>query len=248
MVILKTPEEVEKIAVAANIVFQTLSALEEKVQPGVTLRELDQLAEEIILKEGAMPAFKGYRGFKATLCTSVNEEVVHGIPSDRPLKEGDIVGIDCGAIRDGFYGDAARTFPVGKVSEEATQLIATTAESLNRAIEQMQVGNRLHDISYAVQEYAESCGFSVVRDFVGHGIGRDLHEEPPVPNFGKKNTGIKLEAGLVLAIEPMVNVGTQDVRLLDDGWTVVTLDGKLSAHFEDTIAITDNGPRILSRG
>ncbi len=247
MVILKSPAEIEKIAAASEIVAKVLREIEPLVRPGVTTLELDQFAEDVICQAGAEPAFKGYRGFSGTLCTSVNDEVVHGIPGDRRVQEGDILSLDCGAILEGFYGDAARTFPVGEISPEAAKLIKATAESLDRGIKQMRVGNRLYDISWAVQQHAESHGYTVVRDFVGHGIGRSLHEEPPVPNFGKKNTGMKLEAGMVLAIEPMVNMGVSEVRLLGDGWTAVTLDGKLSAHFEDTIAITEDGPRILTR-
>jgi methionyl aminopeptidase len=247
MVILKSPAEIEKIVSASAIVIKVLRELEEKIRPGVTTLELDAFAEELICKERGKPAFKGYRGYTATLCTSFNEEVVHGIPGPRELREGDILSIDCGVILDGYFGDAARTYPVGKISSDAQRLIQATSDCLDRGIEQMQPGNRLYDISWAIQDCAESRGFSVVRDFVGHGIGQNLHEEPPVPNFGKKGTGMRLEPGLVLAIEPMVNLGTPDVRLQDDGWTAVTLDGKLSAHFEDTIVITEGEPRILTR-
>lgn len=247
MVVLKSLAEIEKIARAGALVAKLLEEIEVLVRPGITTGELDAIAEAMILKAGAKPAFKGYRGFTATLCTSVNEEVVHGIPGARSLEEGDILSIDCGAIIEGYFGDAARTFPVGQVSSEAQRLIDVTAESLNRAIQEMVVENRLHDISWAVQEYAERHGYSVVRDFVGHGIGRNLHEEPPVPNFGRKNTGMKLETGLVLAIEPMINAGGSEVKILDDGWTAVTKDGKISAHFEDTIAVTEDGPQVLTR-
>ncbi len=247
MVILKSGAEIKKMAVAGAVVGTVHREIVEQIKPGVTTAELDQFAEKLIRKQGGTPAFKGYRGFKGTLCISVNDEVVHGIPGDRVLEEGDIVSLDCGAIVDGYFGDAARTFPVGKISAQAQKLIDVTSQSLNDGIEQMLVGNRLHDISAAVQNCAEKAGFTVVKDFVGHGIGRDLHEEPPVPNYGKKNTGMKLEPGLVLAIEPMINEGTDQVRLLDDGWTAVTLDGQLSAHFEDTIAITEEGPKILTR-
>jgi methionyl aminopeptidase len=247
MVILKSAEEIEKIARACEVVSNVLVAISQEVRPGVTTRDLDRFAEEFIVAAGAKPAFKGYRGFTGTLCTSLNEQVVHGIPGSRVLKEGDLLSVDCGAIVDGFYGDAARSFAVGKVSVEAQAVMDVTRESLDKGIEQMRVGKRLHDISWAVQQHAEAHGFSVVRDFVGHGIGRNLHEEPPVPNYGRPDTGMKLEAGLVLAIEPMVNVGSEAVRILDDGWTAVTVDGKLSAHFEDTIAITREGPRILTR-
>lgn len=247
MVILKSAAEIEIIAKACAIVAKTLVALEHHVRPGVTTGELDQLAEEMIRAEGALPAFQGYRGYSATLCTSVNEEVVHGIPGKRCLEAGDIVGVDCGAIVEGFYGDAARTFPVGEVSGEALRLLAATQEALDQGLAQVVVGNRLHDISWAIQNCSELKGFSVVRDFVGHGIGRSLHEEPPVPNYGQPHTGIRLEVGLVLAIEPMVNIGTHEVEVLADGWTAVTKDRKLSAHFEDTVALTAEGPRILTR-
>lgn len=247
MVILKSAAEIETIAKACAVVAKTLAALERHVRPGVTTGELDQLAEEMIRAKGALPAFQGYRGYNATLCTSVNEEVVHGIPGKRRLEAGDIVGIDCGAIVEGFYGDAARTFPVGEVSGEVLRLLAATQEALDQGLAQVVVGNRLHDISWAVQNCSELKGFSVVRDFVGHGIGRSLHEEPPVPNYGQPHTGIRLEVGLVLAIEPMVNIGTHEVEVLADGWTAVTKDRKLSAHFEDTVALTAEGPRILTR-
>jgi methionyl aminopeptidase len=247
MVILKSPAEIEKIARACAIVIKVLHEMEEKIHSGVTTLELDTFAEGLIRKEGGKPAFKGYRGYPATLCTSLNDEVVHGIPAPRKLREGDILSIDCGVLLDGYFGDAARTYPVGKISEDAQKLIQTTRDCLDIAIEQMKVGNRLYDISWAVQDCAESQGFSVVRDFVGHGIGQNLHEEPPVPNFGKKDTGMKLEPGLILAIEPMINMGTSEVRLLSDGWTAVTRDGKLSAHFEDTIVVTEGEPRVLTR-
>lgn len=247
MVILKSADEIEKMARASAVVSRTLKALQAEVKPGVSTAELDHFAEELIHKEGAEPAFKGYRGFRSTLCISVNEEVVHGIPGDRKLEVGDIVSLDCGAIVEGYYGDAARTLPVGEVSQEGTKLMQITAESLEHGIAEMRVGKRLHDISAAIQQHVENHGFSVVRDFVGHGIGRNLHEDPPVPNFGKPDTGIRLEAGLVLAIEPMVNAGDASVKVLQDGWTAVTTDGRLSAHFEDTIAITDDGPKILTR-
>jgi len=213
----------------------------------VTTRELDQIAEGVTQKRGARPAFKGYRGYPHSLCASVNEEVVHGMPSGRVLKEGDIVGLDFGVLYQGFYGDAAITLPVGRVSEEAARLIRVTEESLYAAIDQASSGNRLGDISAAVQETAESAGFSVVRDFVGHGIGRNMHEDPQIPNFGKKGRGIELRTGMILAIEPMVNAGRYGVKILPDGWTVITADGSLSAHFEHSVAITENGPDILSR-
>lgn len=246
MVIFKSQNEIDRIRKASQIVARTLNFLEAHVQPGITTRELDQIAESEIRKAGAIPAFKGYRGFPATLCVSVNEEVVHGIPSDRKLKEGDIVGLDLGCIWDGFYGDAAKTFPVGEVSEEAKRLLETTEKSLLIGIDQARVGNRIGDIGFAVQTLAESNGYSVVRDFVGHGIGRNLHEDPQVPNYGNRGQGPRIKAGMVLAIEPMVCQGRADVDVLSDNWTAVTRDGSLAAHFEHSIAITDNGPEILS--
>lgn len=246
MIILKSPAEIEKIRRASKVVAEVLRELETKVRPGVTTRELDRVAEELMRKKGAVPAFKGYRGYPAVLCTSVNEAVVHEIPSNRELREGDIVGIDCGVVVDGYYGDAARTFPVGKIDAESQKLLEVTREALYRGIRLMAVGKRLHDISWAVQSCAESAGFSVVRDFVGHGIGRSLHEEPQVPNFGDPGTGIKMAPGLVLAIEPMVNAGTAAVKVLEDGWTAVTEDGNRSAHFEHTVALTEKGCEILS--
>ncbi len=247
MVILKQPDEIEKARASSRIVAEVLSVLREKVKPGVTTRELDQIAEGVTQKRGARPAFKGYRGYPHSLCASVNEEVVHGMPSGRVLKEGDIVGLDFGVLYQGFYGDAAITLPVGRVSEEAARLIRVTEESLYAAIDQASSGNRLGDISAAVQETAESAGFSVVRDFVGHGIGRNMHEDPQIPNFGKKGRGIELRTGMILAIEPMVNAGRYGVKILPDGWTVITADGSLSAHFEHSVAVTENGPEILSR-
>ena len=247
MVILKQPDEIEKARVSSRIVAEVLSVLRERIKPGVTTRELDKIAEGVTEKRGAKPAFKGYRGYPYSLCTSVNEEVVHGMPSVRVLKEGDIVGLDFGVCCQGFYGDAAITLPVGRVSEEATRLMRVTEQSLYAAIDQASSGNRLGDISAAVQETAESAGYSVVRDFVGHGIGRNLHEDPQIPNFGKKGRGIELQTGMILAIEPMVNAGRYRVRILPDNWTVITADGSLSAHFEHSVAITDNGPEILSR-
>jgi methionyl aminopeptidase len=217
------------------------------VKPGVTTADLDRLAEEFIIGEGAIPAFKGYRGYPATLCTSVNEEVVHGIPSARRLEEGDIIGIDVGAIVEGFYGDAAVTLPVGRISDEAARLIRVTEAALAAGLAQVRAGNRLSDISHAVQTVAEAAGYSVVTDFVGHGIGRNLHEDPQVPNFGKPGEGPRLKEGLVLAIEPMVNIGGHEVEVLSDRWTVVTRDKSLSAHFEHTIAITPDGPKVLTR-
>ena len=225
---------------------RALKYLKAFIREGITTEELDRLAEEYIKRHGGIPAFKGYRGYPRSLCVSVNEEVVHGIPGKRKLKEGDIVSLDLGVLMDGYYGDAAITVPVGKVSELAKKLIKVTEEALYRGIEMARPGNRLSDISHAIQTHVEKAGFSVVREFVGHGIGKQLHEEPQVPNFGPPNRGPRLEPGMVLAIEPMVNTGTWEVRILPNGWTVVTADGGLSAHFEHTVAITDNGPEILS--
>ena len=247
MVILKQPDEIDKAKASSRIVAEVLSVLRERIKPGVTTRELDKIAEGVTEKRGAKPAFKGYRGYPYSLCASVNEEVVHGMPSGRVLKEGDIVGLDFGVYYQGFYGDAAVTLPVGRVSEEAARLMRVTEQSLYAAIDQASSGNRLGDISAAVQETAESAGYSVVRDFVGHGIGRNMHEDPQIPNFGKKGRGIELQTGMILAIEPMVNAGRYRVKILPDGWTVITEDGSLSAHFEHSVAITDNGPEILSR-
>jgi methionyl aminopeptidase len=248
MIVIKSPSEIEKIRRASRVVATVLSQIKERILPGVSTLELDQWAEKCIRGEGALPAFKGYLGYQATLCTSINEEVVHGIPSSkRVLKEGDIIGVDCGAIVDGYYGDSAFTFPVGKVSEPASRLLKVGEESLNRGIEQMTSDKRLFDIGAAIQRYAESHGYSVVRDYVGHGIGTKLHEEPQVPNYGEPNTGPRLKPGMVFAIEPMVNEGTQEVQLLSDGWTVITKDKKLSVHFEHTIVITEKGPEVLTR-
>jgi methionyl aminopeptidase len=248
MIILKTPDEIAVMAKASRVVAEALAVLKSAVKPGVTTDELDRLAESEICARGAIPAFKGYRNYPKTLCASVNEQVVHGIPSKRTLKEGDIVGLDLGAIVGGFYGDSAVTVAVGRIEEKAAALVRITEESLALAIEQAQVGNRLSDISHAVQRHVEAAGYSVVTEFVGHGIGRQLHEEPQVPNYGKPGQGPRLQAGMVLAIEPMVNMGGSAVRVLDDRWTAVTADGSLSAHFEHTIAIQPSGPAlVLSR-
>jgi methionyl aminopeptidase len=247
MVILKSREEIEKLRQSNQIVAEVLRDIVDKVKPGITTSELNRLSEELALKRGAKPAFKGYRGYPYALCTSINAEVVHGMPSDRRLKEGDILSIDFGVDYKGYYGDAAVTVPVGTVSDDAVRLMRITKESLYKAINEAKVGNRLGDISGAVQTHVEASGYTVVRDFVGHGIGRMLHEEPQVPNYGVRGRGIELKAGMVLAIEPMVNEGTYKVRVLSNGWTVVTQDGRLSAHFEHSVAITDNGPAILSQ-
>ncbi|MBI3605692.1 MAG: type I methionyl aminopeptidase [Nitrospirae bacterium] len=247
MIILKSEEEISKIRAACQIVAETLEFLRGNVKPGVTTGDLDRIAEEMIIKQHGKPAFKGYRDFPATLCASVNSEVVHGIPSRKcVLNEGDIIGLDLGAVVDGFYGDAAITVPVGEISKEAKDLIRTTEESLYKGIEKARPENRLSDISHAVQRHVEAAGYSVVRDFVGHGIGRNLHEEPQVPNYGEPGHGPRLKKGMVLALEPMVNAGKSSVRVLEDRWTVVTGDARLSAHFEHTISITDDGPVILS--
>lgn len=245
MIILKTPDEIAVMAKASRVVAEALAVLKDAVKPGVTTDELDRLAESEIRVRGAIPAFKGYRNYPKTLCASVNEQVVHGIPSKRVLKEGDIVGLDLGAIVGGFYGDSAVTVGVGRIDEKTAALVRVTEESLSLAIEQAHVGNRLSDISHAVQRHVEAAGYSVVTEFVGHGIGRQLHEEPQVPNYGKPGQGPRLQAGMVLAIEPMVNMGGSAVRVLDDRWTAVTVDGSLSAHFEHTIAIQPSGPAIV---
>jgi len=228
------------------IVAEVLTELRGMVKPGVRTIDLDKRSEELTRKKGANPAFKGYRGFPFSLCASINSEVVHGMPSDRFLKEGDIISLDFGICYEGYYGDAAITVPVGQVSDKSRKLINVTEEALYQAIDKARVGNRLGDISSEVQRHVEAFGFSVVRDYVGHGIGRQLHEDPQIPNFGKKGRGVELRPGMVFAIEPMVNEGSYDVRVLQDGWTVVTEDGRLSAHFEHTVAITENGPEILS--
>jgi methionyl aminopeptidase len=246
-IILKSPQEIEKMRRSNQIVAEILAEIKEAVRPGITTRDLEELAEELLAKKKAKPAFKGYNGFPAALCTSVNEEIVHGIPSERVLKEGDILSLDFGVIYDDFYGDAAITLPVGQVSPEAARLMRVAEEALYLAIEQARPENRLQDISAAIQRYVESQGFSVVRDFVGHGIGKHLHEKPQVPNFGLPGRGIRLRPGMTLAIEPMINAGGHEVEILEDGWTAVTKDRSLSAHFEHSVAITENGPDILSK-
>nr|WP_323745488.1 type I methionyl aminopeptidase [Parvivirga hydrogeniphila] len=244
--LLKSPAEIEVMREAGRITASALRVVGEAVAPGVTTRQLDEIAAEHIRREGGKPAFLGYHGFPATLCVSVNDEVVHGIPGKRRLKEGDIVSVDCGVIVDGFYGDAAMTFPAGEVSDEARRLMDVTRESLEAGIARCHPGMRLGDIGSAVQSVVENAGFSVVREYVGHGVGRSMHEEPQVPNFGRAGTGLPLRSGMVIAIEPMVNAGGYAVRTLDDGWTVVTADGSLSAHFEHTVAITADGPVVLT--
>ena len=247
MIIIKSPPEIEAMRRAGAIVGQFFEEISKHVRSGVATLHLEEIAEEYVAKLGVRGAFKGYHGYPANLCTSINEEVVHGIPSGtRVLREGDIVSIDFGVVLDGFYGDAARTYAVGKISPESEKLLATTERALEKAIGASLPGNRLGDISWAVQKEVESEGFSVVRDFVGHGIGKTLHEEPQVPNFGSAGTGPKLMPGMVLAIEPMVNEGGYPVEVLSDGWTVVTRDRKRSAHFEHVVAITPDGNRIRS--
>jgi len=245
-VYLRERHEIDSIRAAAQLVARTLDLLGEHVRPGVTTGELDRLAEDFIRSNGGRPAFKGYRGFPASICPSVNEEVVHAIPGPRVLKDGDIVGIDVGVEMDGYYGDAARTFAVGTIRPEVAKLLAAARESLMQGIAHARAGNRLGDISHAIQSHAEAQGFSVVRALVGHGIGKEMHEEPQVPNYGPADRGPKLLAGQVLAIEPMVNMGGFDVLTQPDGWTVVTKDGSLSAHFEHTVAVGAEGPEILS--
>lgn len=248
MIILKTPAEIEVMAEASRVVAEALEIIRKAVHPGISTDELDRIAEEAIRARGAIPAFKGYRSYPKTLCASVNEQVVHGIPSKRKLKEGDIIGLDLGAIVGGFYGDSAVTVAVGRIAEKTAKLVQVTEEALYLGIKQAVVGNRLTDISHAVQQHVESAGYSVVTEFVGHGIGRQLHEEPQIPNYGKPGQGPRLQPGMVLAIEPMVNMGGSAVRVLEDRWTAVTADGSLSAHFEHTIAIQPSGPaRILSQ-
>ena len=247
MIVLKSAEEIQSMREAGRVVAQAHALVRELIKPGITTLDLDRAVEEFLLKQNAIPAFKGYQGYPASICASVNEVVVHGIPSkDVVLEEGSIISVDIGAFVDGFCGDSAWTYPVGEVDSQVLNLLQATEESLFLGIEQAKVGNRLSDISHAVQKRAEEGGFSVVRDFVGHGIGRQMHEAPQIPNFGPPGRGPRLKAGMTLAIEPMVNVGSYHVQVLEDNWTVVTRDNKWSAHFEHTIAITDEGPVILT--
>jgi methionyl aminopeptidase len=249
MITYRSPKEIDKIRASSALVAETLQHVASMIESGITTAELDRAAEAFIRQQGGIPAFKGYRNFPATLCTSINEEVVHGIPSKkRRLRGGDIIGIDCGAIIDGYYGDHAITFAVGEISDEVRRLIEITEAALRSGIAQAKVGNRLSDISHAIQTVAEEHGYGVVKSFVGHGIGTALHEEPQVPNFGPPGRGPRLREGMVLALEPMFNIGTFDVYIrADDNWTVVTADGKLSAHFEHTVAVTEQGGMILSQ-
>lgn len=248
MTILKTPGEIDLMEQANAIVHRVLDDLEAMIVPGITTRKLDRYAEQVIRASGGVPGFLNYRGYPATLCTALDDVIVHGIPNDLPIAEGSILGIDCGVVYKGYHGDAARTFPVGRIGDTARRLLAVTREALERAVEQAKPGNRLSDIGYAVESHVVGHGFSVVREFVGHGVGTSLHEDPQIPNFGKPGRGPKLRPGMVLAIEPMVNVGGPEVKVDPDGWTARTADGSLSAHFEFSVAVTEAGPRILGVG
>ncbi len=247
MIVLKSAEEIGRMRRAARYAMEVLVALKESVKADVRTADLEAACVEMVQKRADMKAaFKGYNGFPYALCVSVNDEVVHGMPSFRVLKEGDIVSLDFGAIYKGFYGDAAITYPVGRISDDAEKLLRVTRESLYKGIEEVREGNRLHDVSFAIQSYVEAQGFSVVREFVGHGIGMHLHEEPQIPNFGVKGTGVRLKRGMVFAIEPMINAGGSEIIIKENGWTAATKDGRLSAHFEHTVALTEKGPEILS--
>ena len=247
MIIGKSKKEIEKMRSAGQLVGRVLQELRRMVEPGISTIDIDNAAERMIRDAGALPTFKGYHGFPYSVCASVNEQVVHGFPSKYKLKEGDIFSLDCGVTLEGFVGDTATTVPVGTISEDRARLIEVTEKCLDLAIEQCRPGNRLGDIGWAVQEFAERHGYSVVRDYVGHGIGRQMHEDPQIPNYGKPGQGPKIKAGYVFAVEPMVNMGSQQTKVLPDGWTVVTLDGRPSAHVEHTIAITEDGPDVLTR-
>jgi methionyl aminopeptidase len=247
MIIGKSKKEIEKMRSAGQLVGRVLQELRRMVEPGISTLDIDNAAEKMIRDAGALPTFKGYHGFPYSVCASVNEQVVHGFPSKYKLKEGDIFSLDCGVTLEGFVGDTATTVPVGTISEDRARLIEVTEKCLDLAIEQCRPGNRLGDIGWAVQEFAERHGYSVVRDYVGHGIGRQMHEDPQIPNYGKPGQGPKIKAGYVFAVEPMVNMGSQQTKVLPDGWTVVTLDGRPSAHVEHTIAITEDGPDVLTR-
>lgn len=245
---IKTEAEIGKIRKACRVAAQVLAELKVQVKVGVTTEKLEEVAERILKEKGAIPAFKGYRGYKFATCLSVNDEVVHGLPGSRVLKDGDIIGVDVGAIVDGYYGDNAETFPVGKISAKAKRLMSATREALYKGIAEARDGRHLGDVSSAIEGEAIKNGFSVVKDLYGHGVGSALHEDPLIPNFGKKGTGIVLKAGMTLAIEPMFNTGGSSIKTLSDGWTIVTLDGSLSAHFEHTILITKGDPEILTKG
>jgi methionyl aminopeptidase len=246
MIYYKSEEEIDLIRESSLLVGKTHAEIAGLIKPGVTTLELDKIAEEFIRDNGAVPAFKGYGGFPSTLCMSPNEQVVHGIPNDVPLNDGDILSVDCGVLMNGFYGDSAYTYEVGNVKEEARKLLIVTKESLYKGIEQAVSGKRLGDIGYAIQEYSESFGYGVVREMVGHGVGKNLHEKPEVPNYGKRGKGIKLNEGLVIAIEPMINMGTKSIHQHTDGWTITAADGNFSAHFEHTIVVRKNKAEILS--
>jgi methionyl aminopeptidase len=247
MIIIKSANELERMREAGKIVYLTHQELKKAIQPGITTKELDRLAEKVISGYGATPSFKGYNGFPGSICTSVNDELVHGIPGNRELKEGDIISLDIGACYEGYHGDSAWTYPVGKISPEAERLLKVTEESLYKGLEQAKAGARVGDISHAIQTVAEEAGFSIVREYVGHGVGRNLHEGPSIPNYGIPGKGPRLKSGMTIAVEPMVNYGKRFVKTLADNWTVVTVDGSLCAHFEHTIAITDDGYEILTK-
>ncbi|MFW6131383.1 MAG: type I methionyl aminopeptidase [Candidatus Aminicenantaceae bacterium] len=247
MIIYKSEEEIRAMRESNKIVATVLAEIKPLIKPGVRTEELDEYANTKAREMNAVPAFKGYRDYPSSLCTSINEEIVHGIPSSRVLKEGDIISLDFGVFYKGYYGDAAVTYPVGEISSQSKKLIETAEQSFYKGFEQMKAGNRISDISHAIQSYVESQGFSVIRNFVGHGIGLSLHEEPQVPNFGSPGKGVKIREGLVLALEPMISVGNWEVQILDDGWTAITKDRSLSAHYENTVAVTNNGPEILSK-
>ena len=246
MIIKKTPEEIDRMAAAGDILVRTMNLIAGKIRPGVTAKDLDQAAERFIRSQGATPAFKGYRGFPGSICASPNSMIVHGIPGPYKLNRGDILSVDIGVVLDGWVADAARTFPVGPVSPVAQKLLQVTEESLMLAVPEVRAGNRLGDVSHAIQEHVEAAGLSVVRSLVGHGIGREMHEEPQIPNYGEPHAGIPLEEGMVLAVEPMVTAGRHGVRVADDGWSIFSQDGSLAAHFEFTIAVTAEGPKILT--
>ncbi len=246
MIYLKNKFEIEKLYHAGQIVKETLFMIEDSIKPGITTLELDKKAEDFIISKNALPGFKGLYGYPATICISIDDEVVHGLPSDRELKDGQIVSVDVGSIYEDFYGDHAKTFIVGSTSEEKRKLVENTKKCLEKGIEQVKTGNTIGDIGYAIQSYAESCGYGVVRELVGHGIGRNLHEDPQVPNFGSKDEGFKIEDGLCLAIEPMINLGTPDVFTKKDNWTVCTKDGLPSAHFEHSVAVVNNKVKVLT--
>ncbi|MFP4093129.1 MAG: type I methionyl aminopeptidase [Cyclobacteriaceae bacterium] len=246
MIYYKSKEEIELMRESAQIVSRTLGLMAQEIKPGVTPLYLDKLAEEYIREQGAVPGFLGLYGFPNTLCMSLNEAVVHGIPSNKPLQDGDIISIDCGAVKNGFYGDHAFTFEVGEVSPDVKKLLKVTRECLDLGVAQTKAGNRIGDISFAIQQHAESNGYGVVRELVGHGLGKKMHESPEVPNYGKRGRGPKIKEGLVLAIEPMINLGTRRVKQLSDGWTIITADRRPSAHFEHNVAVVDGAPEVLS--